>query len=49
MTETHKVVCDACGVTINAADGWTDGFFAFCGSVYGNGCDQTEPAKIEEG
>ena len=33
------VQCDGCGIVVNAVDGWTNGFFALCGGVYGNGCD----------
>lgn len=40
MTDTEQTVrCDECGGPIDSTDGYTDGFFTLCGSVYGNGCD----------
>ncbi len=42
-------LCDCCGIECDAADAWTDGVWTFCGSLYGNGCDQTEPALVTEG
>jgi hypothetical protein len=41
-----STLCDCCGIECDAVDAWTDGTWSFCGSLYGNGCDQTEPAKI---
>ncbi len=34
------MLCDNCGIEVNANDAYTDGNVVFCGSVYGNECDK---------
>ena len=34
------VLCDACGIVVDAMDGVTDDCLVFCGGYFGNGCGE---------
>ena len=34
------VLCDACGIVVDAMDGVTDDCLVFCGNYRGNGCGE---------